>query len=65
MELGAFGPGPDHPRLAERVGDFVLLLRDGWAIRDWLPGEQRHPKLGVHGGSSPAELYVPLVVARL
>ena len=65
LELRAYGPGPDHPHLARRVGDFALLMRDGWAIRDWLPGEQRHPKIGVHGGASAAELHVPLIVTHL
>lgn len=61
---GWFGTGPVHPRLAGRVGDVVLVMKDGYAIRDELPGEQRRPQIGVHGGISEDEMLVPLVVAR-
>jgi hypothetical protein len=61
---GWFGPGPAHPRLADRVGDYALLMKDGYAIRDHVPGERRHVQIGVHGGTSEDEMLVPLVVAR-
>jgi hypothetical protein len=61
---GWFGPGAPHPRLAERVGDYALVMKDGYAIRDHVPGERRHLQIGVHGGTSDDEMLVPLVVAR-
>ncbi len=61
---GWFGPGPAHPRLADRVGDYTLLMKDGWAVRDHVPGERRHVQIGVHGGTSEDEMLVPLIVAR-
>jgi hypothetical protein len=61
---GWFGPGVPHPRLAERVGDYVVLMKDGYAIRDHVPGERRHLQIGVHGGASADEMLVPLIVAR-
>jgi predicted AlkP superfamily pyrophosphatase or phosphodiesterase len=61
---GWFGPGAPHPRLAERIGDYILVMKDGYAIRDVLPGERRHAQIGVHGGTSEDEMLVPLVVAR-
>jgi hypothetical protein len=39
-------------------------MKDGYAIRDVLPGERRHAQIGVHGGTSADEMLVPLVVAR-
>jgi hypothetical protein len=60
---GWFGPGPPHPELAQRVGDYVLMMKENWTIKQWLPGEQRHRQLGVHGGVSEDEMMVPLVVA--
>lgn len=60
---GWFGPGAPHPRLADRIGDYVLLMKDRYAIRDVLPGERRHAQIGVHGGTSEDEMLVPLVVA--
>jgi len=59
-----FGPGETHPRLADRIGDYILVMKDGYAIRDVLPGERRHPQIGVHGGTTADEMLVPLVVAR-
>jgi predicted AlkP superfamily pyrophosphatase or phosphodiesterase len=61
---GWFGPGAPHPRLADRIGDYVLVMKDGFAIRDVLPGERRHAQIGVHGGTSADEMLVPLAVAR-
>ncbi len=59
-----FGPGAPHARLAQRVGDYTLVMKDEWTIKQWLPGEQRHRQIGVHGGVSEAEMTVPLVVAQ-
>ena len=60
---GWFGPGAPHPRLAERIGDYVLIMRDRYVIKDWLPFEPRYVQVGVHGGLSAAEMLVPLIVA--
>lgn len=64
IEEGWFGPAPAHPRLASRIGDYALLMRENWTIKDWLPGERRYSLLGVHGGTSADEMQVPLVVVR-
>ena len=59
---GWFGPGEPHPRLAERVGDYTLVMKHHYVIKDWLPHENRYTLVGVHGGVSTDEMYVPLVV---
>jgi hypothetical protein len=64
LAAGWFGPGAAHPRLAERIGDYTLVMKDGHAIRDHVPGERRHVQIGVHGGTTADEMLVPLVVAR-
>ncbi len=64
LEEGWFGIGRPHPRLAERVGDVVLLMCANYAIKDWLPGEKRFFHIGLHGGASAEEMYVPLIFAR-
>ena len=60
---GWFGPGEPHPLLHERAGDYVLLMKEHYVIKDWLPQERRHTLVGVHGGATADEMYVPLVVA--
>lgn len=62
LDEGWFGLGTPHPRLHERIGDVILLMHDGAIIKDHLPGEPPFTLRGVHGGLSPAELYVPLIV---
>jgi predicted AlkP superfamily pyrophosphatase or phosphodiesterase len=61
---GWFGPGPAHPRLASRVGDYILVPEGRGTIKDWLPGEKRYRQIGVHGGLSADEMLVPLIVAE-
>jgi hypothetical protein len=62
---GWFGPGAPHPRLHERAGDYVLVMKEHYVIKDWLPQERRHTLVGVHGGITADEMHVPLVTASL
>ena len=62
VEDGWFGLGEPHPRLRERIGDFALVMRDDYAIRDRVVGEEPFRLIGVHGGVSREEMRVPLVV---
>jgi predicted AlkP superfamily pyrophosphatase or phosphodiesterase len=62
---GWFGPGLPHPRLLERIGHYALVMRQHHAIKDWLLGERPYAHRGLHGGVSAAEMFVPLIVARI
>ncbi|MGB0126227.1 MAG: alkaline phosphatase family protein [Rhodocyclaceae bacterium] len=61
---GRFGPGVPHPKLGSRTGHFTLVMKDDWTIKQWLPGEQPYTQIGMHGGTSAAEMWVPLIVAN-
>ncbi|GGY24042.1 alkaline phosphatase family protein [Paludibacterium paludis] len=63
MRAGVFGPGEPHPRLASRIGDVTLLLREEWTLGDTLPHEKPYRLRGMHGGISDAETRIPLIVA--
>ncbi len=65
MERGYFGLGVPHPGLLGRIGDYTLVMKENYVIKDWLPGERRHAQIGVHGGVSEAEMWVPLMVAAV
>lgn len=65
IEQGYFGIGAAHPKLAGRIGDYTLLMKDRYVIKDWLPGEGRFVHVGVHGGLTREELYVPLAIASV
>jgi hypothetical protein len=60
-----YGYGEPHPRLRDRVGDYVLLMRDDYVLIDSLISEKGVPLRGYHGGLSEEELYVPLVLCSL
>ena len=64
LEEGWFGGGNLHPNIAARAGDFVLMMREPYTVKDWLPGEPRHLHIGNHGGMSVDEMFIPLVIAR-
>jgi len=61
---GLFGAGAPHPRLADRVGDYALVMKGEHAIKDTLVGETGFRPVGLHGGLSGAEMHVPLIVAE-
>jgi hypothetical protein len=64
IEGGYFGLGQPHPRLADRVGHYALLMKQNYAIKDWVLGEHRFIPVGVHGALSKEELYVPRIVVQ-
>lgn len=55
-----WGPGPRHRRFAERVPDGVLLADPGHAL---LHRHSDDRLVGQHGGLTPAEMRIPLLVA--
>ncbi|NIR31596.1 MAG: alkaline phosphatase family protein [Gammaproteobacteria bacterium] len=64
LNQGFFGHGEPHPRLRDRIGDYALIMKERYVIRDVIPGEQPPAHVGVHGGLSEDEMYVPLIVAQ-
>jgi predicted AlkP superfamily pyrophosphatase or phosphodiesterase len=64
-QAGLFGPGGMSPEIRQRCGDWILLAREGWVVRDCLPGEAEVSMLGVHGGMSAAEMQIPLIVGGM
>lgn len=64
MEAGWFGLGQPHPQLRDRIGDRILVMKEDYVLKDWLPQEKRYDMIGVHGGTSADELLVPLIVAE-
>lgn len=64
LQQNLFGLGEPHPELASRIGDYVLMMKQGHVIQDPIVGERPLRMVGFHGGMSGAEMYVPLVVAE-
>ena len=58
-----FGPAHTaHPEIRERLGDVLLLPKDTYAVFDTCAGSPLHYDLGVHGGITSGERFVPLCI---
>jgi len=59
-----FGLFEPNERLSERIGDYVLIMRENYVMKDIVQGEKVHYYTGNHGGVSEEEMFVPLIVIR-
>lgn len=57
-----FGLGKPHKKIASRIGNYVLIMKDNHIIGDSVPGEKDKNFIGNHGSVSSEEMYVPLIV---
>ncbi len=64
LEQGAFGPGTHHATLRRRLGDYVLLCKDGYSLIHTPPGLEPMVMPGSHGGMSQPEIEIPLFVVH-
>jgi len=62
LRAGWFGTGQPHPALADRIGHYTLIMKDHFTIKDHVVGERVFSHLGVHGGVSEEEMFVPLII---
>ncbi len=65
LDQNWFGLGDAHPRVADRIGHYALVMKDNYKMTGSLPGERSLKHIGVHGGLSKDEMMVPLVIADL
>jgi hypothetical protein len=61
ISKGFFGLRKPHPRLFERIGDYVLVMKENYLLYDKVMGEEKEFHVGNHGGLSAEEMHVPLV----
>jgi hypothetical protein len=64
IEACYFGLGEPNSKLAQRIGDYTLIMKSNHVIKDCLTGEKPFTQIGVHGGLDERELMVPLIVAN-
>ena len=57
-----FGLSMPSKKLASRIGDYILVMKDNYAIKDFVPGEELKIFIGNHGGVSSQEMFVPLII---
>jgi hypothetical protein len=57
-----YGLGEPHPKLYDRVGDYVLLMKENYILQDKLANARdKNYRPGRHGGVSDDEMIVPLI----
>lgn len=61
IEKQFFGLYEPNERLFDRIGDYVLIMKKNYVIRDFTPVENEHFLNANHGGVSTKEMYVPLI----
>ncbi len=59
-----FGLFEPNERLFDRVGDYVLIMKENYVMKDLVMGERERYHRGNHGGVSKEEMFVPLIVFR-
>ena len=59
-----FGFGKPSSQLIDRVGDFTLIMKENYILKDRVKWDKKKFKKGNHGGVSKEEMLVPLVVVE-
>ncbi len=62
LEEGFFGLYKPHEKLLDRIGDYTIIMKKSYIMKDEVLGEERHNFIGHHSGMSKEEMFVPLVV---
>lgn len=64
IKKGLFGKGKIHPELKNRIGDYLIIMKDNYGIKDFMIDSDFSQHLGRHGGVSKEEMFVPLIVIK-
>ncbi len=62
VKKSIWGKFQANKHLWDRIGDYTLIMKDNYSLRDTLPGENENYPIGNHGGLSKEEMYVPLII---
>lgn len=65
IEQGYFGPGPVSETFRARVGNLVVLAYLGESVYWWGDGRFKQKYYGHHGGLTPQEMEIPLLLLAL
>lgn len=62
LKINLFGLGEINDKFFERVGDYILIMKENYVLIDTVLNEKEHSFIGYHGGLTKDELYVPFIV---
>ena len=46
----------------QRTGDYTLIMKENYIIRETLSGQKYKELIGIHGGLTSEEMFVPLII---
>lgn len=61
INKGVFGLGKMNIKILDRIGDYILVMKENYIIKDFLLTEKKECHVGNHGGTSLSEMLVPLI----
>jgi predicted AlkP superfamily pyrophosphatase or phosphodiesterase len=61
LNKGVFGLFEPNKNLIDRIGDYVLVMKENYILKDFLLTEKKECHIGNHGGTSSSEMFVPLI----
>jgi len=64
IEKNYFGLFEPNPKLFDRVGDYVLVMKDNFILKDKIENKKEKIYIGYHGGITKEEMIVPLIVIK-
>ncbi|MCK9330439.1 MAG: alkaline phosphatase family protein [Candidatus Cloacimonetes bacterium] len=56
-----YGLGKRNPKLADRIGDEILIMKENYILTDNILNEKNKDFIGFHGGLTKDEMLVPLI----
>jgi len=62
IQKGYFGLFKPNHKLFDRVGDYILIMKENYIVKDFILGEKKAINIGNHGGMSREEMLVPLIL---
>ena len=62
IKTGWYGKGEENSRFRDRIGDYILVMKENYILRDKVLGGSGVSFRGYHGGISSAEMRIPLII---
>jgi predicted AlkP superfamily pyrophosphatase or phosphodiesterase len=64
IDKGWYGKGKENPHFRDRIGDYMLLMKENYVLKDKVLGSKGIKFLGYHGGMTPDEMRIPLIIVE-
>ncbi|MGE0793195.1 MAG: alkaline phosphatase family protein [Candidatus Woesearchaeota archaeon] len=62
VKKNLFGLYTPNKKIFDRIGDYILIMKDEYVLRDSIINSKKEFHPGVHSGTSENEMLVPLIV---